>query len=284
MKKLIFFILFIPAFAHSQNFHFSARVGASNYLGDLKDGLKPFSGLNLLGSLGARYDLAEKITARGYFSLTSLEADDKNGNASMKLRNLNFQTKLFEFELSASYNIFSFNERWWSPYVYAGIGFFHFNPYTKDGFRNKVYLHKLTTEGQGIVVGAEPYKKTQFSIPLGLGIERTLGEDTRMGIEFGYRKIFTDYLDDVSHNYADETVLRNARGQQAVDLAWRGDEYNGAPYPTGGTMRGNNENNDGYYYIALTFTLRYFFDKYKQVAGIPGGRKEKRVGCPATRF
>jgi hypothetical protein len=48
-------------------------------------------------------------------------------------------------------------------------------------------------------------------------------------------------------------------------------------------MRGNAANNDGYYYIAATFSLRYFFDKYKQIAGIPGGRKEKRVGCPATR-
>ena len=284
MKKLVIIICLLPAIAFAQNFHFSARVGGANYLGDLKDGLKPFSGINLLGSFGARYDLAERITARGYLSLTSLEADDKKGTASMKQRNLNFQTKIFDFELSASYNIFSFNERWWSPYVYAGVGFFHFNPYTKDANRNKVYLHKLSTEGQGIVPGVEPYKKTQFSIPLGLGIERTLGEDTRMGIEFGYRKIFTDYLDDVSHNYADETALRNARGQQAVDLAWRGDEYNGMPYPAGGSMRGNNENDDGYYYVALTFTLRYFFDKYKQVAGLPGGKRDKRVGCPATRF
>lgn len=284
MKKALFIFFLLPLFSYSQNFHFSGRLGASNYLGDLKDGLKPFSGLNLLGSIGARYDLAERITARGYLTLTSLEADDKKGTASMKQRNLNFQTKIFDFELSASYNLFSLNERWWTPYVYGGIGFFHFNPYTKDPLRNKVYLQKLSTEGQGILPGEEPYKKTQFCIPLGFGVERTLGEDTRMGIEFGYRKIFTDYLDDVSHNYVDQTALRNAKGQQAVDLAWRGDEYNGTPYPAGGSMRGNNENKDGYFYVALTFTIRYFFDKYKQVAGIPGGRREKRVGCPATRF
>ena len=284
MKKLLSLFILLPFIAAGQNFHFSARLGASNYQGDLKAGFKPFSGLNLLGSLGARYDLSERITARTYFTLTKLEADDKNGNDVMKLRNLNFQTKVFDFELTASYNIFSFNERWWSPYVFAGIGIFKFDPYTTDPNRNKVYLHKLTTEGQGLVQGIQPYKKTQFSLPLGFGVERTLGEDTRMGIEFGYRKTFTDYLDDVSHNYADQTVLKTARGQQAVDLAWRTDEINGAPYPAGGTMRGNMENKDGYYYVALTFTLRYFFDKYKQVAGIPGGRREKRVGCPATRF
>jgi hypothetical protein len=68
-----------------------------------------------------------------------------------------------------------------------------------------------------------------------------------------------------------------------VDLAWRGDEVNGAPYPAAGSERGNSGQKDGYYYIAFTYTIRYFFDKYKQIVGLPSGRKEKRVGCPAAR-
>jgi hypothetical protein len=283
MKNLILAICCFPLFAASQNFHFSTRFGFSGYQGDLKDGVKPFSDLNFLASLGARYDLSEHISARSYFTLTSLQADDKKGNAGMRQRNLNFKSKIFDFELTGAYNLFSLNDRWWTPYIFAGVGFFHFNPYTKDPKGQKVFLQKLSTEGEGIIPGVSPYKKTQFSIPLGFGADYSLGEDTRMGIEFGYRKIFTDYLDDVSTNYADETTLRNARGQQAVDLAWRGDEVTGTPYPAGGTTRGNPLNKDAYYYVAVTFSLRYFFDKYKEIAGIPGGKKEKRVGCPATR-
>jgi hypothetical protein len=283
MKKLLIVFFCFPLFAIAQNFHFSARLGFAGYQGDLKAGLKPFSGLKLLGSLGARYDLSEHVTARSYLTLTSVAADDKNGTTSMKTRNLNFKSKIFDFELSAAYNFFSLNDRWWTPYVFAGVGFFHFNPYTNDTYGNKVYLQKLSTEGEGIIPAVAPYKKTQFSLPLGFGADYSLGEDSRIGLEFGYRKIFTDYLDDVSTNYVDETTLRNAKGQQAVDLAWRGDEVGAGSYPAGGTARGNPANNDAYYYVAVTFSLRYFFDKYKQIAGIPGGRKEKRVGCPATR-
>jgi hypothetical protein len=106
----------------------------------------------------------------------------------------------------------------------------------------------------------------------------------RLGLEFGYRKIFTDYLDDVSSYYTDETALLAARGQKAVDLAWRGDEKGGGPYPGPGTIRGNSKFNDAYYYLAITYTLRLVFDQYKEIAGLPAGKKGKRSGCPASKY
>jgi hypothetical protein len=282
MKKLLLALCGLPLIASAQNFHFSGRFGLAGYQGDLKSG-SVFSQDKLMGSIGAIYDLSEHIAARTYFTYTKLQADDKKGTTSMQQRNLNFQTGLFDWELTAQYSLFSLNEKWWTPTIFAGIGIFHFNPYTKDAAGNKVLLQPLSTEGQGFVAGISPYKKTQFSIPFGIGASYSLGEDTRIGLEAGYRKIFTDYLDDVSTTYVDENALRAARGQQAVDLAWRGDEISGAAYPGGGATRGSEKYKDGYYYIALTFTVRYWFDKYKEIAGIPGGRKEKRVGCPASR-
>ena len=82
----------------------------------------------------------------------------------------------------------------------------------------------------------------------------------------------------------DEAALFNARGAKAVDLAWRGDEAHGGPYPNAGDTRGNPELKDAYYYVAITYTLRFWFDKYKQTSGLPGGKKEKKVGCLASRF
>jgi hypothetical protein len=284
MKKLLFVFCSLPVIAAAQNFHFSARLGLANYQGDLKAKAISLSQSNLMGSLGARYDLSEHITARSYITRASLHADDKKGTAAMQQRNLNFKTKIADWELTGQYNFFSLNDRWWTPYIFAGIGFYHFNPYTKDTAGNKYFLQKLSTEGEGFTAGVKNYKLTQFSVPIGFGAEYSLNEDTRVGIEFGYRKIFTDYLDDVSSTYVDQASLLNARGAKAVELAYRGNEVHAGPYPAAGINRGNPNNKDGYYYIALTYTVRYFFDKYKQIAGIlPGGKKDKRVGCPASR-
>lgn len=284
MKKLLLFLSFLPILASAQNFHFSARLGLANYQGDLKANSISLSKAKLLGSIGARYDLGERLSARTYFSFTGLQAKDEDGTKSMQSRNLSFQTKIIDWEVTAQYGLFSLNEKWWTPYVFAGVGFFHFKPYTKDASGNKTALKPLSTEGQGFLPGVKEYKLTQFCLPFGIGAEYSLNEDMRVGIEMGYRKLFTDYLDDVSKDYVDQTALLNARGQQAVDLAYRGDEVGSGPYPAANITRGNPKNKDGYYYIAVTYTVRYFFDKYKQIAGLPSSKKSKKVGCPATRY
>lgn len=283
MKKLLPFLFCLPFAAGAQNFHFSARFGLAGYRGDLKAQAFTLSQTNLMGSIGARYDLSEKITARSYFTLTSLRADDKKGTASMQQRNLSFRTKLYDWELTAQYNLFSLNQRWWTPYVFAGIGLYHYNPYAKDFAGEKVYLKPLSTEGEGFSPGIPDYKLTGISLPLGLGFSYALNEDMRLGLELGYRKTFTDYLDDVSNSYVDQTTLLDARGQTAVNMAWRGNETGPSPYPAAGTPRGNPDQKDGYYYIALTYSIRYFFDKYKQIVGLPSSGKEKKVGCPAAQ-
>lgn len=273
----------VPLFAAAQNFHFSGRIGMSAYNGDLKAKALSLKGAKVFGSLGARYDLTERIVLRGYFSLTGLQADDKKGTANMKLRNLNFKTKLWELEAGGQFNILDPNVSWWIPYVYAGVGVFHYNPFTKDAGGSKVFLQPLSTEGQGFRSGVKAYKKTQLMIPFGFGVDRSLNEDIRVGFELGYRKLFTDYLDDVSTYYADETALLNARGAKAVELAYRGDEAGAGAYPSDNTIRGNPGSKDGYFYFGLTLTVRHFFDSYKKTSGIPGGRHEKRAGCPASR-
>src|ERR1700754_709891 len=109
MKKSILLLCLLPLFAGAPNFHFSVRAGLAAYNGDLKRKSFSFSQSSCIGSLGARYDLTEHIMARTYFSLTSLKADDKKGTAIMKERNLNFKSKIFEWELGAQYNILSLN-------------------------------------------------------------------------------------------------------------------------------------------------------------------------------
>ena len=275
----------LPLATFAQNFHLSARVGVANYQGELQSKNLTFKQAKMLGSLGAQVDLSEHVTARTYFTLTGLQGDDKKGTSTMKARNLSFQSRVFEWELSAQYNILSLNNSWWTPYIYAGVGLFHFNPYTHNTDGAKTYLKPLSTEGQGVVGGKSEYKLTQFCIPLGIGAMYAITEDVRVGVEMGYRKLFTDYLDDVSTVYVDQAALLAAKGQTAVDLAYRGDEVGSGAYPAAKSPRGGSGVKDGYYYMAATVTVRgVFFDTYRRIAGLPSYHRDRKVGCPATRF
>ncbi len=284
MKKLLVLLSFCPLLALGQNFHFSGKLGLASYYGDLKEKTISLSQSRFMGSIGARYDLSEHLAARSYISFGSLRADDKKGNSGMQLRNLHFQSNIIEWEAGLHYSILNLNYHWWTPYVAAGVGIFHFNPKAVDANGNKVKLKPLSTEGQGIVAGKKEYKLTQFNIPIAIGVERMINDDIRLGLELAYRKTFTDYIDDVSDTYIDQTVLLAARGQQAVDLAYRGNEAGAGPYPIAGATRGSADNKDGYVYIGLTVTWRFYFDKYKQIAGLPSSKNSKKVGCPATRY
>lgn len=284
MRYILLLVGSLPFTLAAQNFHFAARAGLANYQGDLQARAITMKNAKFLGSLGAHYDLTEHITARTYLSFSSLAADDKNGTAKMRERNLNFASNLFEWELSAQYNILNLNYNWCTPYLFAGIGVFNFKPYTYLADGTKVLLQPLSTEGQSLPGGAKPYKLMQLNIPIGLGALYAINEDIRVGLEFGYRKTFTDYIDDVSGSYYDEGALFAAKGQTAVEVAYRGDEVGMGPYPPDKTARGSAKYKDGYYYAALTVTVRSFIDQYKRIAGLPNYKRDKKVGCPANRL
>jgi hypothetical protein len=284
MKKFVIFLCCLPCAAFSQNMYLTFRAGLANYRGELHPSSFSFSQAKFIGSAGLRLDLTEHISARTALSLGSLQADDKKGDAAMRARNLNFKTSLFDWELVGQYNIFSLNDKWWTPYVIAGISLYHYNPYTKTTSGAKTYLQPLSTEGEGFVPGVNTYSLTQASIPLGVGFDYALNEDIRVGIEFTYHKLFTDYLDDVSGTYVDQTTLLHAKGQTAVDLAYRGYEVGAGPYPAGGTLRGNSSTRDSWYTIGLTVTCRSFIDQYKRIAGLPSYKRDKKVGCPVSRY
>ena len=116
------------------------------------------------------------------------------------------------------------------------------------------------------------YALTQFAIPFGGGLKFAVTENLRFGIELGFRKLFTDYLDDVSTNYVDSATLLNARGPVAVELAYRGDEVGGGNYPTAGRQRGSPKFKDWYYLTGIR--ISYVINKGR-------GRKGNALGCPS---
>lgn len=279
MKKILLLCCLSPVLIAAQNLHLSLHAGLAGYQGDLKQtGILPKQ-TKLVGSLGVRYDLTEHVLLRTHVSLGGLKADDsKNKKTAFKERNFSFQSKLFEWELGVQYNIFNLNDKWWTPYVFAGGALFHFKPTAIDPAGNRVLLQPLSTEGQGFIAGKKEYKLTQFSIPFGIGAEYALTEDLRVGLELGFRKTFTDYIDDVSTSYVDQNALLAARGPEAVAMAYRGS----GTYPAAGALRGNEKNKDSYSFLVLTFTWRPFVDWYKRTSGVASFKKNKKVGCPGS--
>ena len=88
-----------------------------------------------------------------------ISGDDKNNTTATGItyRNLNFTSSLWEAQLALEYHLFDLAERSFTPYAFAGIAAFHFNPYSFDASGNKVYLRSLSTEGQGLT--AYPSRK-----------------------------------------------------------------------------------------------------------------------------
>ncbi len=132
----------------------------------------------------------------------------------MRERNLNFHSPIIEVSLVANYSFFDLQINKVTPYIFGGIALFGFNPYTFDTTGSKVYLRNLGTEGQGLNIypDRKPYSLGQVAIPFGGGIRFRVTDNVYLGYEIGLRKVFTDYLDDVSTTYADQAAPRRGPG------------------------------------------------------------------------
>lgn len=201
---------FFPLLSFSQNLHLDLFGGIATYQGDLQNKRFTLDQSNPSFGLGLSYDLSPRFSIRSGYTYGVVEGDDKK-NTSVKgndLRNLNFKSAISELHIGLEYNFFNLEGTSLTPYVFAGIAVFHFNPYTKDTAGNKIYLKPLSTEGEGLSAypDRKEYKLTQLSIPFGGGLKFKLNESLQVGLEVGLRKLFTDYLDDVSTSYVDETT------------------------------------------------------------------------------
>ena len=263
-----------------QNLHLNFFAGVANYQGDLQDKRYTFSQSKFAGGGGLSYDISDHVSVRGQLVYGHISADDKLGRN--RTRNLNFTSRLYEANTGVEYYITRLQDHVLTPYVFAGIAVYHFSPYTYDTSGKQIFLEPLSTEGEGFVPGRDVYKLTQFAIPFGAGAKFSLSENINVGIEVGFRKLFTDYLDDVSTTYVDENLLLAAKGPKTVELAYRGDELkDGNPfYPAAGAIRGASSNKDWYYFTVFTASFR-LFPGYDSGGG-SGGSKHAKYGCPTN--
>jgi Domain of unknown function (DUF6089) len=274
-------IVFLSTNVFSQNLHLDFYGGAAFYEGDLQSKRFNLNQAKPAFGLGASYDLSKKFIIRGAANFMKLAGKDE-AKADVKgtyFRNLRFNTNIWEAQLAIEYNILDIEERGFTPYGFAGIAAFHFNPYSRDSVGNKIFLRSLTTEGQGLAQYPDKklYSNNQFAIPFGGGVKLALSNQLQVGLEVGLRKLFTDYLDDVSGTYADSALLLAGRGIQAVTFAYRGSEIPGTlGYPAEGSQRGNPKFKDWYYTVGLK--VSYLLNKNN------GQGRKSKTGCPQNVY
>lgn len=269
MSKLFITILLAVSLLgnlNAQYFETGVLLGAANYFGDLQDNKIETAEYNPALGAFVRYNLSKRFSLEGHLLQTRISGTDENSTEIVdQRRNLSFRSDIYEVGFTGELNLVSFNipaGQKASPYLFAGIAGFYFNPQAQ--YRGDwIDLQPIGTEGQGRAEypGLKKYGLINVAVPFGLGFKFAVSERVNIGLKFGVRMTFTDYLDDVSGVYPDIVNLRET-DPLAAALSFREPEAleNVASNPVG-TPRGNPNNNDGYFLGGLTISFN-LTDKY----------------------
>lgn len=256
-------------------------LNAMNYFGDVvpKPSITSLRFAATRPNIGLSFTrrFAPRISARAALAYGRISGDDfKAADATdpdakfRNNRNMSFRNDIVELSAVGIFDLIENRNNYMKrpdfvPYVFAGVSVYHHNPKglvgaggvsgtpygLSDG--NWVALQPLGTEGQRYN-GEGTYSLWQFSIPFGGGVRYKLNKSFDLGLEIGWRKTFTDYLDDVSGNYANGGKLESG----AAQYFGGGNVRNTVDFPNfnaEGQMRGKSNEKD--WYIVTGLTLNY---------------------------
>jgi hypothetical protein len=263
IKFLLFAITLIPFIAESQSFYairrnrnllLSLGSGIAYYKGDLVDPgelgvLKP----NVV--IGAEYFFLPRFSARAGITWFMTSGSDLKANDDRQERNLHFRSSNWELSATGTVNLIPIGTRFYQRALinlhgFIGVGLLYFNP--KAEYQGDwVALQPLETE-------LKKYSRFQPVIPFGLGARIKIDPFFNVIVEGGYRKTFTDYLDDISRTrYPDASLLKSDLSRALSD---RRPEIGTQPSrPTEVGKRGNPANDDGYFIANIT--VQFYFPK-----------------------
>lgn len=237
--------------------------GGTNFIGDVGN-YGPHLPKGVAGGVFYRHQFNYHYAVRGQLSFGQLANDDAWSTLpDRNYRNLSFRSNIWEGMFLGEVNFFQFvpGSRKYNktPYIFAGIGITTFNPqayYEGDWYD----LNPLGTEGQRTSVNpGNYYALAAWNLPFGIGYKVNLGRTSVLAFEIGFRRTFTDYLDDVSGDYVDPEIIREVHGDVAAALSNRSDN----PDALIGYARGNNNTDDWYVFtgVTLSFDISPFAEK-----------------------
>lgn len=268
---LFLILLFTTSLSAQRRLDYGIAIGVSNYLGDIggkektrRDFVADMKLAKTRWNTGGfiRYKVKPKISLKLALDYIRLEGDDKlSTNPARNARNLNFRNDMFDLGLTGQFCFYEDNDlgntyrfkNGFRAYAFVGIGGFYSNP--KANYNGSwVKLRPLQTEGVS-------YSPIGLNIPAGLGFYFTFEKKHRIGFEANYKTTFTDYLDDISGNYADPSGM----SAQGAALSNRTPELTGLDpefaknfgYDSGrdvGNKRGDKTHKDSYMTMSLSYS------------------------------
>lgn len=180
---LLVFAIFQGYLLNAQKFEIGAFAGGMFYRGEVSK----FSWRSPGGMAGVmfRQNWNGAISTQLSVSNGNIQASDKDNpnDALARQRDFSFKTRIFEIAFLGQYNFYDFghftDSSPWTPYIFVGVAAFNMSV-------------------QNIADGTlPPYTPLQVAIPFGIGAKFMVNENWNISLEFGARKTFTDYLDDV---------------------------------------------------------------------------------------
>lgn len=229
---IITLIIFCSTKFYSQYlWDYGVSAGVANYVGEIggkdkdrQDFLMDLRIPNTRWGFGgfAQYKWKPKVSFKAAFEYCRISGDDKlSTNKGRNARNLSFRNDMLLLGVTGEYFFYENNDlgntyrfkNGFRAYIFAGVGGYYSNP--KANYKGEwVALRPLQTENV-------KYSAFGLALPYGLGFYFTVNKRHRIGFEAKAYKTFTDYLDDVSSQFADpatQTPLAAALGSRTNEL------------------------------------------------------------------
>ena len=261
---LLLTLLLGAKISYAQENEFGFWAGTSVYVGDLNPTIS-FKNARWASGAFYRYNFNNRMTVRAAMNYGFLDADDSRIKRApfLQQRNLDFKSHIAELAATFEINFFKYSliksrdTKFWTPYIFIGASMFYYNPYTKyDGRKYKLEsvgtVVQKTVNRLTIIRGYDQYS---FAIPYGIGVKVALNTNWALNVEASSRITFTDYIDDVSGNYAEaEDVNYFVNGvNMGPLLADKSATHVGIP----GKQRGTSKDKDRFIFVGvgLTYTI-----------------------------
>lgn len=216
----------------------NAGLGATHYVGDLNERIDlAHLRLGIALDVAAAYRYSPHLTLRTEVQLYYIHGTQQDTH--LAYNNLSFRSTNPDIWAGLQWDFWRADNRNHIviPYVLAGVGLTYLTP--KTTYQNRSYsLAPLRTEGVA-------YSRLPVILRYGLGVPVAVTERFKLHVEGAYTHVLSDYVDDVSTIYPDQTSMEPL----AAALADRRREL-GQPLNPTGAKRGNPDRRDGYFILS----------------------------------
>jgi len=255
LSFVLLLTIFFSSAGLAQDLEVGIFGGGSYYIGDVNPS-GHFKNTMMAYGVIARYQIDSRWAVKISGTMGKVKGS-ASGTWFLPDRGLEFESPVTDFSAVAEFNFLPYyagsHRNFITPYVYAGVGMFFFQPSS-----GVVKLQPLGTEGQQIGYnGRKQYSLVGFNIPFGLGVKVGVTRKLGLALFWEMHKAFTDYLDDISTTYYldGESIDPDVPAQYFSDptMSYRPD-----------MQRGNSRNQDWYSFYGITITYKFALDAKKR--------------------